>query len=226
MFIYPCLTATIFFCSSEYIIEQLESECEQQQHHPFNCSGNDSRFCATDTQVCDGVANCPQGEDEALDLCIEKGRFSDEATTTCRKKNIWNVTIWIKAIPCNGIGECIWDSDELDCSFPDYILILMIAIPIPFFGIFGWLLWNGINLVLPKKQEMSYPDFELLHETDALRERMFHDQSLENYVDISVKMVGMEMKMHDKVISEVVCCIKVRYSKISVPITFTFVYNT
>ena len=144
---------------------------------------------------------------------MDRGTFSEEATFTCEKRDVYNVTIWINAIPCNGIGDCIWDKDELDCSLPNFILIVILAISITICGVFGFFLWQGITFVLPRKKNIhDWPDFDSLHESDVLKETMFHAQTLENYQDFNSKMVEMEMKMHDKNISEVVCCIKVKFS--------------
>ena len=41
---------------------------------------------------------------------------------------------------------------------------------------------------------------------------MFEIQSFENATDINSRFVEVEMKIHDGVKSEVVCCIKVRKS--------------
>ena len=202
-----------FFYSGDIIKEQLEWQCTQSIFEPVPC-GNNSSFCFfPEFQACNGVANCPQGEDEALDLCVDRGTFSEEATFTCEKRDVYNVTIWINAIPCNGIGDCIWDKDELDCSLPNFILIVILAISITICGVFGFFLWQGITFVLPRKKNIhDWPDFDSLHESDVLKETMFHAQTLENYQDFNSKMVEMEMKMHDKNISEVVCCIKVKFS--------------
>ena len=160
-------------------------------------------------------------------MCVDRGTFSDEATFTCEKRDVYNVTIWINAIPCNGIGDCIWDKDELDCSLPNFILIVILSVSITICGVFGFFLWQGITFVLPRKKNIhDWPDFDSLHQSDVLKETMFHAQSLENYQDFNSKMVEMEMKMHDKNISEVVCCIKVKFSYatlilfLSIPIIF------
>ena len=48
-------------------------------------------------------------------------------------------------------------------------------------------------------------DLEMLHGTDALKRTMFQAQTLDNFDQI----IDMEMKIHNGVLSEVVCCIKV-----------------
>ena len=161
--------------------------------------------------MCDGVANCPNGDDEELETCIDRGVFPDSATFECEKKDVYNVTIKINAVLCDGISECKDEEDEKNCSVPDYILILSLGIIFVIFGIFGHLLWKTNSLTLTKKNQMttSLPDFEMLHGTETLKDTMFHAQSLENFEEIISIFVDVEMKKHNRVLCEVVCCIKV-----------------
>ena len=167
--------------------------------------------------MCDGVANCPNGDDEELETCIDRGLFPDLATFECEKKDVYNVTIKINAVFCDGISECKDEEDEKNCSVPDYILILSLGIIFVIFGIFGHLLWKANSLTLTKKNQMttSLPDFEMLHGTETLKDTMFHAQSLENFEEIISIFVDVEMKKHNRVLCEVVCCIKV--SNVSFP---------
>ena len=160
--------------------------------------------------MCDSVANCPNGDDEVLETCIEQEVFSDMATIECDKKDVYNVTIKIRAIPCDGIYECKDDEDERNCSLPDFILIVALAIIIICFGIFGYLLQKANSLILTKKNQMlTLPDFERSHGTEALKETMFQAQSLENFDCITSDFANFEMKVHNGVLSEAVNCMKV-----------------
>ena len=167
-------------------------------------------FCVDGINMCDGIANCPNGDDEDLDTCFEKGAFSELATIDCDKKNVYNGTIRIRSVPCDGIYECAYDDDEKNCSLPDSILIITLGLIILIFGILGYCLWEATIIALTKKKQLpTLPDFEMLHGTETLKETMFHAQSLENFELIKSIFVDVEMKKHNGVLSEVVCCIKV-----------------
>ena len=187
--------------------DELESFCDYGDAVP--CGSNPS-FCTPASYVCDGVANCPNGEDEDFETCVENGAFPELATIDCDKKNVYNVTIRIRSVPCDGNYECAYDDDEKNCSLPDSILIITLGIIIPILGTLGYCLWKAAILGLTTKKEMSTPpDLAILHGTEALKETMFHAQSLENFEHIKSIFVDMEMKKHNGVLSEVVCCIKV-----------------
>ena len=185
-------------------------------YNPQPC-GSNSNFCTYDTYMCDGVANCPNGEDEDLDTCVKRGLFSEMASIDCDKKDVYNVTIKIRAVPCDGIYECENDMDEKNCSLPDYVLIVIL---VPFticLGIFGYLLWKKNSFTSTKKDQMpTLPDFDLLHGKESLAQTMFHAQSLDNFEQINTAFVDGEMKIHNGVLSELVCCIKVSNTSISV----------
>ena len=161
--------------------------------------------------MCDGVANCPQGEDERLEECLRREAFSDLATIECPQKDIYNVTITIRAVPCDGNYECQNNEDEQNCSLPDYILIVPLVTIMTILAIIGYVLWKSTTVAFTKKTpKASLPsDLELLHGTEALREVMFQAQSLDNSKAMNSEFIDAEMKIHNEVLSEVVCCIKV-----------------
>ena len=71
-------------------------------------------------------------------------------------------------------------------------------------------LWKSTTEILIKKTQMVIlEDLESLHGTDSLKNKMFEMQSYENAYDINSKLVEVEIKIHDGVKSEVVCCLKV-----------------
>ena len=192
--------------------DELESMCDHTDdfYQSVPCSNNPS-FCTPAAYVCDGVANCPNGEDEDYETCVEKGAFSELATIPCDKKNVYNVTIRINTVPCDGNYECAFDDDEKNCFLPDSILIITLGIIIFTFGVLDYCLWKAAILALTKKKQMStMPDFKMLHGTEALKETIFQSQNLENFEHIKSIFVDVEMKKHNRVLSEVVCCIKVR----------------
>ena len=128
--------------------DELEFICGLDEFYdPISCSSNPT-FCTYKNFVCDGVANCPSGEDEDFEMCSDKGAFSDLATFKCVKKDVFNVTIKINAVPCDGNYECDDDEDEKNCSLPDYVLIVSLVIVIISFGIIGYLLWKTNTFIL------------------------------------------------------------------------------
>ena len=176
---------------------------------PFTC-GNETNFCTYGYLVCDGEANCPNGEDEDLETCIEKGTFSELATVACPKKNIYNGTIWIKAVPCDGNYECKNDQDEQNCSMPDFVPIVILGIIIIVLEFWAFILWKYTTESLIRKNQMiTLDDLESLHGTDILKNKMFEIQSFEDANNINSRLIEVEMKIHDGVKSEDICCIKV-----------------
>ena len=185
----------------------LQSYCDLDDRVPC---GINSGFCVYRDFVCNGIANCPNGEDEDYRICVEEGAFPELATIDCDKKNVYNVTIRIRSVPCDGNYECAYDDDEKDCSLPDSILIITLGIIILIFGILGYCLWKAAIIALAKKkQNTTLPDFLMLHGSETLKETMFHAQHLEIFDHIKSIFVDVEMKKHNGVLSEVVCCIKV-----------------
>ena len=189
---------------------QLEWQCTQASIEPFTCN-NKTNLCIYGGEICDGQANCPNGEDEDLETCTKRGVFSEVATIVCPKKNIYNGTIWIKAVPCDGNYECDNDQDEKNCSIPDFVSIVLLGIIMIISGCGALALWKSTTQSLIRKnQKVTLEDLESLHGTDSLKTKMFEIQSFENATDINSRFVEVEMKIHDGVKSEVVCCIKVR----------------
>ena len=68
----------------------------------FECSG---KSCIAKTMICDGVKDCPNGEDEASDkcpTCHETGDFKCATTSRC-------VPLSLR---CNQVNDCGDGSDE------------------------------------------------------------------------------------------------------------------
>ena len=74
--------------------------------------------------VCDGILETlngfKNGSDEDLERCQFK--YPPSATVVCEKPGIYNnLTIKIKAVPCNGVVECKNGEDEDFCSQLEFI---------------------------------------------------------------------------------------------------------
>ena len=175
----------------------------------MNC-GDQTDACAYYEDVCNGIANCPAGEDEDLEMCDQLGVFSDLATLKCLKKDTY-VDIMIKAVLCDGMIECKHEEDEQNCFLPYYIFIVTLVIAILVCYILAYLVWKHTRINLePNRvnQPEMIPDFESLHQTMALKNVMFQAQNLDNSEDINSEFVAVEMKLHNKDQSELVCCMK------------------
>ena len=198
--------------SGNSIRSQLEWQCGQPIN-PFRCG--DTSFCVYGSEKCNGIANCPEGEDEDFDMCKDEGVFSDLATIECYKANIYNVSIKIKAVPCNGINECEHDLDELNCSLPDLVFIISLGVMLMIVSIMTIRVKKSTMSRLvskPNNQTIPLHEFESLHGTVDLKNKMFQVQMLGIFEDVILQFVNAEMKVHGNVDSEIVCCIKVSIS--------------
>ena len=68
---------------------------------------------------------------------------------------------------------------------------------------------KSILVFKPNTQTIAPHEFEELHGTDELKNKMFQVQMSDNVEDFNLQFVDAEMKFHGRVIGEVVCCIKV-----------------
>ena len=202
----------IFLSSKTSIEEELRLQCAYTPQTPRECAKN-SGFCYFDHQSCDGVANCPNGEDEALENCSHV--FPEMATFDCLKKDRYNVNITIKSVPCDGNYECLDDEDEKNCNLPDYVLICIFVIILIISYCLAYCLWmSTISTLRPitMKSPLSLEDLELLHGTEALKSAMFQAHQYSNRQAMYSSLITIEMEKHKQVLSEVVCCIKVNMS--------------
>ena len=130
------------------------------------------------------------------------------ATKTCRKKDTYNVDIFIRAVKCDGIKECQNDEDEQGCSLPDYILIVILIIIVILNGCMAYLLkkWT-IGKLEPILHDQ---DFELIHGVEDVAIKMKY---IQNYADISKQIneefLSVEIAYHCGNFNETVLCIKV-----------------
>ncbi|KAG5307229.1 VGR protein, partial [Acromyrmex insinuator] len=75
----------------------------------FKCS--EHNICISKKNVCDGIAHCPNGEDETMD-CYEKKKCKEDHFTCANGECI------DKENRCNGYYDCIDQSDEKNCKRP------------------------------------------------------------------------------------------------------------
>ena len=55
---------------------------EKQIPRKFNCASNEffcpeSEMCLREDKVCDGVVQCPKGDDEEIEICKNRNKFPD-----------------------------------------------------------------------------------------------------------------------------------------------------
>ena len=187
---------------------QLEFQCDNARI-PVQC-GNTSKFCTYDFEVCDGIANCPGAEDEAFEKCRDK--FSPLASLECLKKDIHNVEMKIRAVPCDGIVECHDESDEKNCSLPDDVLMYTLF-GIAFIScVFSIAFWKQAAKNLKPIEPnliITQDDFDNFHGTNTMKIKLQQMQSYQNSKEINASFVQMEIQHHSGVCSETVACIKV-----------------
>ena len=182
---------------------------------PRRCS-NDSDFCIDSSQVCDGIANCPFGEDEVFERCngVDFQVFSPLATITCQKKSIFNqeeVNITIKAVMCNNISECSNGEDEDGCFLDDYVSTTLLLSLIPICSFVTLVMWNLIvrhlNPVNPEPIDLK--SLGRKHQTEELETYMYQIQHTRYSKSINQAFIRMELTLHNGLSNETICCIKV-----------------
>lgn len=190
---------------------QLRGQCRIIARSRTRKCSDSSPFCILDFQECDGIANCPKGEDELISRC--KDKFSSLATKKCPKKDTHNVNVSTKAVPCDGIQECADGSDEAGCSIEDYVSIICLL-----FIVFTATLLNNYmkkktvqNLTpINVNPTLTREEFESGHGSEELSTKMQQLQTCESAKEINKKFALLEADFHSGTISETVLCIKVR----------------
>ena len=182
--------------------------------NPIPC-GEGSEYCINSQNWCDGIVNCPEGEDEKFANCSDK--FPDLASVKCNKSDIFNFDVEIRETPCNHISQCRGGIDELNCSLSDNYLIYFLAAILCINSIMALFWWkNTIRGLeeIPKNQTIDHVDFETFHGMGHLATRMHQIQSLSNAREQNKTFVLMELNHHNQSLAETTLCIKVRVLKI------------
>ena len=113
--------------------------------------------------ICDGIIETLNGtshggSDEDLEMC-SKYKYPLSATTVCEKPGIYNnLTIKIRAVPCNGVVECKNGEDEKNCNL-NYKEEVLTSLAIGFvvaFGGSGWYVWSlDLNIFDPQERSQQ-----------------------------------------------------------------------
>ena len=146
-------------------------------------------------------------------MSICSATFSSLATIECQKKNIHNVDLIIKAIPCDGIVECQDGRDESFCSLEDYIEIaIFLAVLIVIIALTIVMKRKTVKNLQPidRNQTLTKEDFLTLHGTDELKTKMHQIQSCESAKKINQQFAKWEIDQHGGNTNETVLCIKVK----------------
>ena len=202
-------TLYILIFSDWYRKDDLKRTCEAAST-PFTC--NDKlNWCTYDFNVCDGVANCPNGEDEAYELCIDKGRFSPLATVECTANHIFNVNITIKAVRCDNVVECKSGEDESFCSIPEYPSVVALIVIFMTNSVLIFFLWKYVSSQLEVSDPPSFisqDQLRSLHQTSILNTLMHDAQKSERSKLINTSYIKREIRCHDGQSNEILCCVK------------------
>ena len=193
----------------EEIMKQLEDQCLLAPN-AFQCGPN-STYCTYDYKLCDGIANCPNGEDEEYEVCKE--HFSTYASIKCNEKDVFNMAITIGATPCDGFDECQGDIDEIDCNMPDIysvlLLVLILVITSGLATIMKKMTLESLEPILEMEQQSwTQHELEAMHGKDHLKILMYQVQNSNEATKINQNFIQMEINQHNGVKSEIICCIK------------------
>ena len=167
-------------------------------------------YCIYNYRFCNGIANCPNGDDESMEICNKF--FPPTATLECKMRDTYNLNITIKAVPCDGNYECEFDLDEQNCSLPDSIFPICLAATAIIGSMLAFVMWFFTIRRLPafnQEQIQLTDDFETLHQTHELKRFMHNAQTFTNAREINKEYISNEMNWHNGSTCEVVCCFKV-----------------
>ena len=135
------------------------------------------------------------------------------------KKDIFNVNITIKAIPCDGIEECVGGIDEAYCAINEIYTIVAVMI--------GYLLIITVSFLLWRKEELgdntseavielNQTLFETEHASEALAAEIayLHENAIndDDRREISAKLLKYEVNYHNST-SQAICCMKVCFAR-------------
>ena len=191
--------------------DHMKSICHDFDRTSFQCYESSSEICIHDFQKCDGIANCPKGEDEYFSDCNFK--FSSLATVKCPKINIFNLNVTIKAVPCDGKIECRDRRDEILCSLEDYIeIVISLAISVIIMAA-TFVMKRAIRKnrqPIDRNQTLTEEEFRTLHGKEELKTKMHQIQSCESAKRINQQFASWEIDQHDGNTNETVLCIKVK----------------
>ena len=198
--------------SLENMVEKLQWQCETSEL-PFYCDTipNFPNLCVPDSQVCDGIANCPSGEDESLELCQSIGAFSTFASLQCNSSNVYG-PIRIYATYCDGIIECWYGEDEANCSLPEYVSLTLIGglvCIIPILTIFMWKVSTNNLRSIPLNQTISEDLLKTLHGNTKMKVVMQEVQRSFKSKAVNHSYITMELNVHNGQYDEAICCMKV-----------------
>ena len=206
------------FFSKIYRESQLEWQCDNLDN-TFKCHESNSSFCIRDFQKCDGIANCPNGEDESLSENSEcLATYPSLATVKCSKINIYNLNITIKAVPCDGKIECRDDghgTDESFCSLEDFIEIIIMAAIVVIIMAATIVMIRAIRKKcqpIDRNQTLSKEDFSSLHGTEELKTKMQQIQSCKSSKKINQQFALWKIDQHGGNTNETILSIKVKIS--------------
>ena len=135
------------------------------------------------------------------------------------KKDIFNVNITIKAIPCDGIEECVGGIDEAYCAINEIYTIVAVIIGYLLIITMSFLLWRNEELGDNTSEaviELNQTLFETEHASEALAAEIayLHENAIndDDRREISAKLLKYEVNYHNST-SQAICCMKVCFAR-------------
>ena len=188
----------------------------------FKC--DKSNTCLHPHLKCDGHKQCPNGEDEDLNMCkreyIKKNIIDLDDTFRCT--STWNNQTEIVGTACNGVVGCSDGSDEQNCSTNSDMLLIVSSL-----GILSIFFLLRLSTYIQKKYRGSPEKYEMYENSRTLISNYENDHDYETAIkqvssyllhvlyskkaleknEICTVFYNIEAKFHEDDESEIFTCL-------------------
>lgn len=174
---------------------------------------NQDGICIYPEEVCDGIPQCPNATDEALDTC--RKYFSSAAQVECQRPNVQlenGMTVPTLAIRCNGIVECADGQDELNCKLSTIILYTVLLPGLLIICVTSYCVLSKIPIQSIDELHQSVENISFDCDEINLRYKMMKVQTSLNRQDLNQAYFQFVLEKHggkySKALNEIKVCLQ------------------